>query len=112
MELLESEKFFPKKGGFKMVLLMASLVGLLVGVITCVLFWIFIRTRYDFKDVFGVFPKKATPEDVNKIIIYLQNTLEQDKERGTPTDESVEYLNTKIKRAKKLATKYNFSVPA
>ncbi len=95
--------------------MMATLIGLLVGIIIIVLFWIFIRASYAFKGIFGVFPKQATQEMVNEKILELQNVLAHENEK-VPVQSSMDEdvagcIESKLERAKKLAQKYSFTIP-
>lgn len=91
---------------------MVMLLGLLLMAIIISLFWVFIRVSYAFKSIFGVFPKKATQEMVDKKIQELQKALANEVPvPGSRIDDDIAgYNESKLERAKKLAKKYGFSV--
>lgn len=95
---------------------MTTLISLLLGAIILFLFFIFIRTSRAFKGIFGVMPRQATQEMVNKKILVFQRTLAQYENAeasapGSVGEDVAGYIESKLERAKKLAQKYGFRVP-
>ena len=93
-----------------------EIIWFLVVMVFVVLLLFFSRHRFAFKNIFGVPPKQAIQEMVDKKIRELQETFfrREDGLSRFPTEEDRDWAGMAqngLERAKKLAKKYGFSVP-
>jgi hypothetical protein len=90
-----------------------ALIGIGIAIVIATIFYFtVIYPSRVFEKFFGVNLDSAKQEDVNKVIESILTSLHKEEKKPQPLDyDKIGYFESELKQAKKLAEKYNFTVP-